>query len=243
MLIVGAVGIAFLAVILVATLYDTPTCTDGKQNQDESGVDCGGACQYLCRDDTLSPTVLFTQALQNGEGRTDVIAEVENKNASAAARAVPYTITLYGTDQSLIQQVTGTLDLPPAERVPVFVPGIASGKQPVASAFLDIGESAPKWFALQSDPRALPQVSTPVLGSSTTTPRIEAVLGNGSVAALTDVRVVVLVRNETGNVIAASQTILSSIPAQGSATAIFTWNEPFPEAPALIEVVPVIGLP
>src|SRR3989344_9632621 len=109
----GAVVVAFLTIVGIATFYKTPTCTDGKQNQDESGIDCGGSCTYLCREDQIAPTVLFTKALQNVEGRTDVIAEVENKNIGVAAKSVPYRLTLYGSGQALIQPVTGAIDLPP----------------------------------------------------------------------------------------------------------------------------------
>src|SRR3989344_6201594 len=57
--IVGAVVIAFLAAISIATFYKSPSCSDGKQNQDETGVDCGGSCAYLCKAKKPTPTVLL----------------------------------------------------------------------------------------------------------------------------------------------------------------------------------------
>ena len=89
----------------------------------------------------------------------------------------------------------------------------------------------------------MPVVTTTTLDGASSTPRIDAVLGNGSVTALVSVPVVVVVHDSGGKVIAASQTIVPSIPAQGQATATFTWNAPFPGIPATIEVVPVIPLP
>ena len=242
MLIIGAVVVAVVTIASFATFYEAPSCTDGTQNQDEAGIDCGGSCPYLCTANEQPPTVLFTKAFQNVPGRTDVIAEVENKNA-AAAKSVPYRLTLYGTGQSLIQQVTGTLDLPPGAKVPIYVPGITSGKQSVTSAFLQIDADAPRWFLLPNDPRVLPTVSNTTLSVSTSSPRVDAVLTNPSVSALTNVRVIVLVHDITGEVIAASQTIVPSIPAQGRATATFTWNSAFSTTPTAIEVVPVIPLP
>ena len=35
-------------VFLFFLLYETPTCFDGKQNQEEIGIDCGGPCVRLC---------------------------------------------------------------------------------------------------------------------------------------------------------------------------------------------------
>ncbi len=241
--VVGAVILAFLITVGIATFYKTPTCTDNKQNQDETGIDCGGACSYLCREEQLPPTILFTKAIQNGEGRTDVVALVENKNVAAAAKGVPYRLTLYGADQTLIQQVTGTLDLPPGSVVPVFVPGIASGKQVVAGAFLEIEDTAPHWFSLTYDPRIMPKVSTPTLSGTLDLPRVETVFINASAINLTNVRAIVFVRSTGGEIIAASSTLLPVVPAQGQATAVFTWNAPFKSKPTALQVVPVIPLP
>ena len=243
LLIVVAVSAVLVTTMFIATFTNAPSCTDGVQSQGEDGIDCGGPCAYLCTALVQPPTVLFTKAIQNGAGRIDVIAEVENKNADSAAKNVPYRITLHGTGQVLIQEVSGTLDLPPGVTVPVFIPGIASGKQTVVSAFLDIAPSSPEWFALATDPRIVPTVSNTTQGGSTDAPRIEAILANGSASTLTDVQVIVLVHDTYKNVIAASKTIVPVIPAQGKATATFTWNTAFSGVPASIEVVPIIPLP
>ncbi|MFA5998384.1 MAG: hypothetical protein WC814_03340 [Candidatus Paceibacterota bacterium] len=243
LLILGTIVVAFLAIVSIATFSNTPSCTDGLQNQDETGIDCGGSCAYLCTASVQPPTVLFTKALSNGAGRTDIIAAVENKNAGAAANDVPYRLTLFGEGQALIQEVTGTLDLPPGAIVPIYVPGIVSGKQTVTRAFLSIAASAPKWFTFPANARTVPLVSNTTQSGSTDAPRIEAVLTNSTVTPLFNVRAVILVHDKNGDVIAASETVIPLIPAQGQATATFTWNSAFTDTPATIEVVPIIPLP
>jgi hypothetical protein len=243
LLIVGALAVAFIAVVSIATFTETPSCTDGVQNQSESGIDCGGPCTYLCTALVQPPTILFTQALSNTAGRTDVIALVENKNATVAAKDVPYRITLFGTGQSLIQEVTGVLDLPPGAATPIFVPGIASGKQTVVRAFLSIAASAPRWFTFSASERDVPLVSNTKQSGSVSAPRIEAILTNSTAMPLENVQTIVMVQNKDGDVIAASETVVPLIPAQGQATATFTWNSAFKDTPATIEVVPIIPLP
>jgi hypothetical protein len=243
LLIVGAIAVAFLAVVSIATFYKAPSCTDGVQNQAETGIDCGGPCPYLCVAEQQPPTVLFTKALSNGIGRTDVIASVENKNATAAAKNVPYRVTLYGSDQALIQEVTGTLDLPPGATIPVYIPGIDLGKQTAVRAFFSIAASAPKWFTLGANARSVPLVSNTKQSGTISAPRIEAILTNPTVTPFGNVQTIVIVHDKNGDVIAASQTVVSSIPAQGEATATFTWNSAFLDVPASIEVVPIIPLP
>lgn len=244
LLTLGAIIIAFTAIVSIATLYKAPSCTDGVQNQGEAGIDCGGPCAYLCISSEQPPTVLFTQSFTDTTtGRTVVVASVENKNTNAAAKSVPYRVTIYGARQTLIQSIPGTLDLPPGATVTVFIPSIVSGRQVVTNAFLDIDTASIKWVTMTTDPRIVPGVSNTIQGGSLDAPRIDATLVNGSVSALANVKVVVLVRDARSNVIAASGTVVPSIPAQGSATATFTWNTAFPGVPASIEVVPVIPLP
>jgi hypothetical protein len=246
LIIVGGLGVvlvAFLAVVLIAALYEAPSCGDGVRNQGETGVDCGGSCPYLCTADERAPVVLFTQALSNGDGRTDVIALVQNSNALAGARNVPYTITLYGAGKSFIQKVNGVLDLPPGGTVPVFIAGISSGHANVIRAFLDIDSSVPRWVAMDRDPSIRPTVSNILITGTTSAPRIDAVLTNPSVIDLENVQVVAFVRNVLGDVIAASKTIVPSLPGGGQVTATFTWNTPFRDIPTTIEARPIVPLP
>ena len=243
MLIVGAIVAAIVLVISFATFYKTPTCSDGKENQGEQGIDCGGPCPYLCSALEDAPSVLFTQVVNNGTGRADVVAEVENKNMDAAAKSAPYTVAFYDATHTLLGRVTGTMDLPPGASVPVYIPGVASGQQTIASAFLSFDPAAVSWYRLSRDPRVVPVVSNIVQSGVTNAPRIDATLTDPSAASLTNVRAIVLVKDAGGNVIAASQTVLPVVPAQGSANATFTWSGAFSGPVVSVEVVPVIPLP
>ncbi len=242
-LIIGGVGIAFSTTIFLKTFYEAPSCIDRVQNQDEEGIDCGGSCPYLCTAQEQPPTVLFTKAITNSEGRTDIIASVGNKNSGVAAKNVPYRVQLYSADRVLIKEVTGVLDLPPGATVPIYVPGVLTGKQTITGVFLSIEASSPQWFKMITDSRVIPMVSGTKQSGTVSTPRIETVLANPSAIPLTNVLVIVLVRNDRGDVIAASRTIVATIPAQGQTPATFTWNSAFPSAPTSIEIVPIIPLP
>lgn len=242
LLIIGLVIAAFLSIVLISTIYKTPTCSDGVQNQGEAGVDCGGPCSALCTAQEIPPTTLFTKAITNSSGRTDVVALVENKNAGAAAKNVRYAIALYDTHHALVQTVVGTLDLPPASTQVVYVPGAVVGKQ-IDTAFLSIASTSPAWYTLPFDPRIVPVVSNVKQEGTLTAPRVTATITNKTVVPLSNVKLVALVRSSTGEVIGVSQTVVPSVPAQGDAGATFTWNEPFSGVATVLQVVPVIPLP
>ncbi len=242
LLIVGAAIAAFAAIFSFSIFYHTPTCNDGIENQGEEGIDCGGPCPRLCTALEQAPTVLFTQPINNGTGRTDIVAMVRNNNLSGGAKDVPYSVALYDSQHLFLTKVQGTLDLPPGATVPVYIPGVPVGEQKAASAFLSIEPSVIQWESMLSDPRIVPTVSDTVVSDATTTPRVTAMLSDPAATPLSSVLAFVFVYDAQENVIAASQTIVPLIPAQGTAIATFTWNAPFSALPASAQVLPVIPL-
>ena len=83
------VGTAFLMWRL--TIYETPTCFDDLQNQDEVGIDCGGACEPC----TALPQDIRLNMLEwvSGEdGTIDALMTLENPNVQWGVRTLPFTI-------------------------------------------------------------------------------------------------------------------------------------------------------
>jgi hypothetical protein len=240
---VGAVIVAIIAWFSFLALYHAPTCTDGVQNQGETGVDCGGPCAAVCTDAAHAPVVLYARALPKDGGRIDVAASVTNPNQGAEAHAVQYTLTLYGAQQVFVKRVTGTLDLPAGATVPVFIPNLSVGYQSDIHALLAIASSTIAWrVPAPGDVSPVPQAGTATVGGTHGAPRITATLTNDTTGAMQDVPVVVFVSDAAGNVIAASETIVPNVPAQGQATATFTWNQAFSATPSVISITPIAAV-
>lgn len=243
-LILGGVALAVLSAFAYSALYVPPSCSDGVLNQDESGIDCGGSCAYVCTVDALSPTTLFATLLTTPDERTDLVAAIENRNGDLGAKSVPFKISLYTASGTLRKELQGSLDLPPRTVVPLFIPGVELSGGEATRAFVEIAPTAPRWYRLDRDPRIVPLVEVRPLDTTRALPRVVAELTNPSISPLVRVPVVALVRDtSTGNVVAASQTVVPLIAPQGSAEALFTWNEPFKAASVRVEVLPVVPLP
>jgi hypothetical protein len=52
-----AIIVVIALAIIIPKLNTKPTCSDGKQNGTEQGVDCGGACSKLCAFQTTDVVV------------------------------------------------------------------------------------------------------------------------------------------------------------------------------------------
>jgi hypothetical protein len=233
-----ACAVALIAVVVIATVYKAPSCTDGKKDQGELGIDCGGPCPYLCSSNENPPEVTFTRALSPEQGRTDIISYVANTNADAAAQNVPYTIEAYDNSNRLVESKTGTVTLLPATTVPIFIPNFYHGTDHVASAFLtfNVGTSTNFWYRDNARP-ILPGVSS-IDGLNTNPPKITAILKNPIAYTTYNETVIATVFDATGNAIAASQTVIPTFPSQGSVPVVFTWNQPFASKAVRVEILP-----
>jgi hypothetical protein len=230
-------GVALLSVVVVATLYKAPSCTDGKQNQNETGVDCGGPCPYLCAIDEAAPRVTFVRAISPQQGRTDVIAYIDNSNSDAGVKSAEYTIELYDSNDSLVASKTGTIPLPPATTVPLYIPDFYVGSKIVSSAFLTFNGNSLLWMRGASNTSLPTPTNIQIIDGPA--PRITANLENPTAYSLYNETVVATVFDGKNNAIGASQTVIPLLSAQGSAPIFFTWNQEFTSKPVRVDILPV----
>ncbi len=234
-----AVAVAFIAIVTIATLYRTPSCFDHKQDQGEQGIDCGGPCPYLCAVDEIPVSVGFVRTVNPEPGRTDVIAYVNNSNANAGVQGAAYELDLYSAENRIISHITGTMNLPPSTISPLYIPNAYDGSQPISQAFLTFATSSINWLRTFQKPVApLPSNIEIKQGE---TPSVTATIENSLAIPLYNVVEVATVFNAAGNAIAASQTVVPDLPAQGTAPLTYTWNEPFAQPPIRVEILPAYG--
>ncbi len=234
-----AVVAAFASVVAFVSLYETPSCTDGKRNQDEEGIDCGGGCAFLCRETVAPPSIRFARAFSSGEGRVNVVAYIDNPNPRAAVKDALFTVELFDASGTAVGAYKGAVDLPAGVTVPVFAPGIAVSAAPTRT-FVSFDEASLRFEANRSTDEV--PVVTDTLLTQLPTPRLTANVRNDLPYTLYNVHVIATVFDTTGNVMMASETLLSRIAGSATEQAVFTWNTPLPTEPGRIDVVPVLPL-
>ncbi len=239
--VVTVVALLILGIAGFLAFNKAPSCTDNRQNGGETGVDCGGSCTRACSADTLAPVVSFARALSVSDGRTDLIASVENPNRTLAAKAVPFTASFYDVNGNEIGKKTGTFDIPPDSAVALYVPAAYGGRTGVARTFLSI-DAPPQWYRLTSPLHTL-VVGDSRFSGADDAPRVVTTVTNPTVTTIPQTKLIVTVFDAAGNAIAASQTVVPPLLPEGTAEAIFTWTTPFSAPGITIKVVPVVTLP
>lgn len=234
-----ACALAILLILGFAIFYKTPTCTDGKQNGDETGIDCGGRCSTVCSAEAQPASVRFARVLQQS-GRNDLIAYVDNPNVDAYAKNASLSIDVYLQDGHVLNR-RAYVTLPAKSSTPVFIPGIANSA--VQQAFASFAPGSVLWTKGSGWDASAPDVSNVSVDGADSRPRITATVANKTAYPQNNVPLVATVFAADGTAIAASQTVVPLLPPQGTAQAVFTWNEPFAAPYARIEILPVVALP
>ena len=213
-------------------LWPQPTCFDGKQNQGEEGIDCGGPCAEKCFGKVKDLIVLWTRVFKVSEGQYDAAALIENPNLTAGSPVLRYQFRVYDADNILIAIRQGETFLNPQERFVIFEPTIDTGKRIPQRAFIEISDI--DWKYIEKKPTSL--VVAKKEFQNLPFPTLQIQIKNSSVFPVKDVFIAGVLFDEEGNVIGVSSTKLDRIEAQSTQLASFTWPIPFDKEPANSQV-------
>ena len=219
--------------------YRAPTCFDKKQNGDETGVDCGGSCQLLCTSQSL-PLILKgdPRVLRIADKVYEIVAMVENPNASAEIYKARYTFKLYGTDSPIpVKEIEGETYVPKGTTFALFEGpfNLEAGVLPTR-ATLEWREETLVW---RKNILSIPElrVKDRSLSRVETSPRLDAVIENVSLENVSNIDLVALLSDSTGNIFAASKTFIDTLPIGASAPVVFNWPGPFGREAVNIDIV------
>lgn len=220
-------GLIVLGVVTVIALilgfvflYKPPTCSDGKMNQSEEGIDCGGECSRVCEAPAIS--ALWSRSVKVADGVYHAVAMVRNPATDAGTNALPYTFYLYDEDNVLVAQRSGTMVLEPGETVPLLETNIVTRERAPAKTFVEFGRAVWRERARAVSPIV---IDSEVFDEDAR--RLSARVTNTTAAPVPKVILTALLYDKDEVVVAASQTVLGEIPPRENTEAVFTWQASF----------------
>ena len=239
---ISGVSIILLLVIGIPVYFKyfnkPPSCFDGKQNQDERGVDCGGVCAMLCPFEARDPIIIYTRLFEASPGNYTAIALVENPNQGVFARELSYIFKIYDKDNVLLYEIPGTTFAPPGRVFPIFVSSILTGNRTASNVtFAVAGGAAISWERGEwPEPDIkVANVLNKVVGGRA---RVEADIVNNEVYDLLGLQVAAVVYDAAGNARDASATVAERVPGKGRQHIVFTWNREFAFPVSKIDIMP-----
>lgn len=224
------------AIVYTATFFPEPSCFDGEQNQDETGIDCGGSCAAVCQAQTEDVSIVWDRAFSVGGDVYNLAAYIDNPNVELIARDVPYTFRLYDRNNILITERRGQTTLFPQAANLVFVGGVDTNGRLPNRAVLEFTQE-PFWQ--KSD---ITSVDFSVTNRSLVTgqePRLSFEITNRNDQPFSMIEVTGIVLTSDGEVAHVSQTIIDRLGVEEKANGVFTWRLPFEtNGPYRTEIIP-----
>lgn len=222
--IVGIIVAFFSVTVIIPYAYthrEIPTCTDGKQNQGEHGVDCGGPCVIYCKAEAKSLNVLWTKVFPIRSGQYDVVAYAENPNFEIGIQKFAYTTRLYDESGAVVATRDGEGFARPSERFMLFAGGLLTGDKVAKTGSIEINQNF-DWVSTVKSP-TLFSVTDKELVSADQKPKLTAVIHNLTPDIYRYIDVSAIIYDSKNNPIGVSNTSVEKLDGGGEQNLIFTW--------------------
>lgn len=228
--------IFFLSGIFFLFIYQKPTCLDGKKNQDETGIDCGGKCSQYCLADLTSEPLRINEVetLAYSANSSDAIGTVRNVNSKAALKSATYTFMLYDGNGQVIAEQNGKLSLLPLEERTLVALGLSVPKQSVTRTELIISNE--EWVALPDFTEAPDiKIANPqftILSGQAGYAEARGLVQNKSPYDIRTLGVVVVVRDVSGQALSVNRTTMNTLQSGEQRDFRLLWPQSFQGTPA-----------
>jgi len=131
-----ALNALFLTGIYFVFLKAPETCFDGKQNQNEQGIDCGGVCALVCREIVVGKEFQVTEIafVSGGQDVYDVLGMVYNPSDDIGASSFRYLFELKDSDGQVLATRSGKSFLLPRQRKNIIESNLETTGTPVTAS-------------------------------------------------------------------------------------------------------------
>lgn len=225
-------------------IFRVPTCSDGKQNGMETGIDCGGnMCTNLCTFEVKIPTVIWQRSFAITDSVYNATAYIENKN-DAATKSIGYEFRLYDPNDVLVARRQGATLIPPLGRYAIVETGIAVGNTSVKRTTFEFSKTPARWEKI---PDAIEKLrintSNITFDASGTVPRLNALLTNPSpTVTLNNTAIAAILYDADDNAVNVSQTLIQILSPNASSPVFFTWPRALTAPVVRYEIAPIIDV-
>ncbi len=225
----------FLTGIFLLFFYQSPTCTDGRQNQDETGIDCGGKCSQFCVADLASQPLVIadTELLAYSAATSDAIGTVTNKNTKAALKSATYTFRVYDKNGMLAAEQSGKFSLLPRESRILSALGLPVSFAPDMKAELVIADEEWVAFVDFTEPPNIRVANQQfsLLSGSAGYAEAKGLLQNESPYDIRALTIVVVVRDGKGKALSVNKTVMNTVQSGERRDFRLVWPQAFAGTP------------
>lgn len=222
-IIFSAIGIA-----LFYLFRTTPTCTDGKLNQGEEKIDCGGPCKKCEEIPKIeNAEILEKKMISSGSNRYDALVKIKNPNSLFGIDNLGYTFNFLDASGKVIGQKEGAGFLLPAETKYIFAFNMDLDGKP---ASIDFRIKSYKWqkFSDYEEPNIVSyQKEFSFTSGGPGFAELKLKIQNKSGYDFRKITTKAVLRDRQGNPVAINETNNNDVQINEEREVVFQWSEPF----------------
>lgn len=227
-------------------LKPKPSCFDGIQDQNETGVDCGGVCAKPCDNKLAEQNLAVAKkgfVLSGVANEYDLYAYVENPNDSVGSSNFQYEFKLKDSSGKIVGDRKGDEFILPGDSKYVIAPAVPVTGVPTSVEFsiTDTTWAESNNLYEKPDIRIVNKNYTE-LDSPTEFSQATGLLENESPDDFTSIKVQVILTDGNGNVVALNSTQMGSVLAGESRDFTVFWPNQFPGSVSDMEIQPEVNI-
>jgi hypothetical protein len=227
--------ISFLLYLMISP---KATCVDGKKNQGEKEIDCGGPCSP-CRISYVEKDFIVDEKtfVSGGNNTYDALVKISNLNDTVGASSFHYTITLRNDSGAALATKEGDDYILPADSRYVAKLGITTLDNETPTQ-IDFSVGDIKWTELGNIRRPQLSVYNRKFGPDTggVGSKAEGMVRNEGIDDFRKIDLVVILRDENGKVLGLSTTQKDNLRSGMEGSFVLTWPYTFPSVVRSMEV-------
>lgn len=207
-----------------------PTCFDGKQNQKETGIDCGGPCKPCIESLVKEINVINAGFIETIPGRADLYAYIENPNQNFGVATLEYTFEVYDFNENIIATKWGKTFILPQQKRYIIEQAVALKSSP-NKVLLKIGD--PQWTGLEN--YEAPNIAVKNKNYRSSLPdehgfmTLEGLIVNRSNFDFAKVEVLGILKNSFGEIVGVGRSVHNTITANQERIFKIVWPNENPE--------------
>ncbi len=222
--------IAFLlGWMIYSWMKPDPTCTDGKKNQNEAGIDCGGVCSPCEKTYQTQDLIVKEESfVPGGQGKYDAMIRVSNPNNQIAGSSFSYNLKLKDSNGNVLAEKSGESFILPVESKYIIETGLETSGIP---AQIEASVNNPEWeefFGYERPELNIYSKSYNLISSGIGYSEAKGLLRNESAFDFDSIKIKVVLRDENGQPVAFNKTEMNTINSGEQRDFRLLWPVNFP---------------
>jgi hypothetical protein len=218
-------------------LKPNPTCFDGKRNQGEEEVDCGGPCRSCVKEIEAQDLRVSEKAfVYGGSKKYDVMAKISNVNEQYGSPKFSYRFVLKDSGGNILTERVGEKFILPSEEKYLIENNLETETEPTVLE-VDIFDCQWETFFSYKKPQLnIYNKRYDLIHSPTVFIEAFGLLVNESEFDFNSIKINVVLRDSSGNPLSFNSTEMRTVTSREERDFKLIWPESFPGEVQKIEM-------